>query len=420
MASLFANLVPLLFCIIALYFLLKIGTDDSSKIGTIKIISYLTSLEILYRVSGVTFLPYELSKYIQIFFCLYTIILNTKAKLHPIGIFIILLSLPSLILFEYEVYKFLVFNSFGIYALAVFVSFTAFNRVNIHTFISILLNFIYPIISFLVFITIRTPSFEEINFELGANFETSGGFGSNQVSTILGALSCCIIILIIMKRPIANRIWLTYSLLVYAIFRGLITFSRGGMFGLAMSVVLSWLFFKKTGFSNLIQFVGLAVISGLIFIYSNSLTGGNLLLRFQGESSGSIAGSKEKDNETLTSGRNLILESDLAIWQDNIVLGVGPGKSQFVRYKYGLDLEVAPHIEFSRLLAENGLFGLIINLILIIWPFYIIRKTSSSNFKFVKALLFIFAYSSTFHSATRNGVAPFFYGLASLDIYDEL
>jgi hypothetical protein len=412
-------LVPLLICLITVLFIFKLALNDSSKINTFRIIAYLTSLEILYRATGVTFLPYELSKYIQIFFCFYTIILNTNAKFHQIGFFIILLTLPSLLLFEYNIYKYLVFNSFGIYALAVFVSFSAFQKISVQSFASILLSFIYPVISFLVLITIRTPSFDEISFDLGANFETSGGFGSNQVSTVLGAFCCCLVLLIILKKAISNRYWLTYSLLVYALFRGLITFSRGGMFGFLISLILPWLFFKRISITNFFQMAGFLILSILIFIFSNNLTGGQLLLRFQGETAGTLDGVKEKNSENVTSGRSIVFESDLNIWEDNLLLGVGPGKSQFIRYKYGLDMDVAPHVEFSRLLAENGIFGLIINIILVFWPVFIINRTKSSQFRFIKAVLFIFAYSSTFHSAMRNGIAPLFYALASLDIYEE-
>ncbi len=400
-------------------FIFKLAFNDPSKINTFRIIAYLTSLEVLYRATGVTFLPYELSKYCQIFFCFYTVILNANAKFHYIGFLIIMLTLPSLILFEYDIYKYLVFNSFGIYALAVFVSFSAFQKLSVQSFASILLSFIYPVISFLVLITIRTPSFDEISFDLGANFETSGGFGSNQVSTIIGAFCCCLVILIIFKKPIINRYWITYSFLIYAIFRGLITFSRGGMVGLMLSVLIPWLIFKRTSISNIFQMASFIFISSLIFIFSNNLTGGQLLLRFQGETKSTLDGVKEKNSESITSGRNEIFESDLNIWGDNLILGVGPGKSQFIRYKYGLDLDIAPHVEFSRLLAENGIFGLIINIILVFWPVFIINRTKSSQFKFIKAVLFIFAYSSTLHSAMRNGIAPLFYGLASLDIYEE-
>ena len=42
------------------------------------------------------------------------------------------------------------------------------------------------IIPVLVFSIIQTPDFKDISFQLGAVAETAGGFGSNQVSTVLG------------------------------------------------------------------------------------------------------------------------------------------------------------------------------------------------------------------------------------------
>ncbi|WP_332910234.1 hypothetical protein [Algoriphagus boritolerans] len=45
---------------------------------------------------------------------------------------------------------------------------------------------LYPILSVLVYTIIKTPDLDSVEFSLGANFATAGGFGSNQVSTILG------------------------------------------------------------------------------------------------------------------------------------------------------------------------------------------------------------------------------------------
>jgi O-antigen ligase len=105
------------------------------------------------------------------------------------------------------------------------------------------------------------------------------------------------------------------------------------------------------------------------------------------------------------------------MWLDNFIIGVGPGNLQFLRYKYG-DYEdlLPPHTEQTRLLAENGIFGLAINIIIILWPIHIIWRTRDRNMKFIKSMLFIFAYATMFHSAIRTGLTPLLYGLASMDI----
>ena len=56
---------------------------------------------------------------------------------------------------------------------------------------------------------------------------------------------------------------------------------------------------------------------------------------------------------------------DLDIFYDNLFIGVGPGQANILREKYGFGKKVAAHTEFSRMLAEHGILGLISLLILI-------------------------------------------------------
>ena len=51
-----------------------------------------------------------------------------------------------------------------------------------------------------------------------------------------------------------------------------------------------------------------------------------------------------------------ILLADLELWARNPILGVGPGMAAWGREEI-LDARISAHTEFSRLLAEHGLFG---------------------------------------------------------------
>jgi len=55
----------------------------------------------------------------------------------------------------------------------------------------------------------------------------------------------------------------------------------------------------------------------------------------------------------------------LNIFADNPLLGIGPGAGTEKRVDYGYGDRVAAHIEYSRLLAEHGLFGVFSLLILV-------------------------------------------------------
>ena len=414
-AAIFPIFVPLLFLVVAGLGLLKYSSHDRSKFYTLLFISYLTGLEILNRSVGGSFLPYEVGKYVQIGFIVVNIFLAGTRFNSFIGLLIIILLLPSLIVFPPDEYKNFIFNSLGIFTLGFVLAYAAYNKIFINDFIRILKAFLLPCITFVTYITLKTPDYADIDFRLGANVATAGGFGSNQVATLLGAAICLLVIMLDQKYYIVNR-FITQGLILYFTLRAFLTFSRGGVIGMIVSVLVAFLFFRKIKQSSLIKLLILASALVVMFIITNAITNGQLLLRYKGETTGTLAGSKEKNLESLSSGRNNYAEVDIYMWLDNIILGVGPGNVQFLRYKYALYDDAPPHTEATRLLAENGIFGLIINLILIFWPVYIISRTSNRDMKFIKSMLFIFAYATTFHSATRTGLTPLLYGLASMDI----
>lgn len=415
LAAILPFIVPFyILCVILLY-LFKYGIEDVTKINTIIFISYLTGLEILYRVSGVSFLPYETSKYIQICFIIWNIVISKTWFNSKVGILIVLLLLPSIIIYPPPEYKYFVFNTMGMFALGLLIAFIAYTEISFKNFLKILRAFLYTTITFVTFITIKTPALSDIEFELGANEETSGGFGTNQVATIIGASLCLLIIMIDQRHYLYNRV-ITIITIIYFALRGLLTFSRGGIFGVVLSIIVSFIFYKKLKQKNIIQLVVLGVATTAIFIIANNLTGGLLLLRYQGETAGTLAGTREKDAKVLASGRTIYAQVDLDLFMDHPFLGVGPGNSQFQRYKYNIYDEAAPHTETTRLLGENGLFGLGVNLILILWPIYVIRKTPERSIRFIKSVLFLFAYATTYHSAMRTGITPLFYGIASMNI----
>jgi hypothetical protein len=413
--------IPLLFLAVSLLYLIKYSAYDKHKAYTLLFISYLSGLEILNRSVGGSFLPYEIGKYIQIGFILVNMFFAKTWFNSFIGILIILLLIPSLSVFPSDTYKYFVFNSLGIFTLGFIIAFTAYQKIFINDFIKILKAFLFPCITFVTYITLKTPVYSEIDFRLGANVSTAGGFGSNQVATLLGASICLLVIMLDQKYYIINRLF-TQVLIIYFTLRALLTFSRGGVVGMILSVLIAFLFFRKIRKDSAIKLAVLASAMVIVFLITNAITNGQLLLRYKGETTGTLAGSREKTLESFSSGRNNFAEVDLYVWADNIILGVGPGRVQFIRYKYGLYDDAPPHTEVTRLLAEDGLFGLAINLILIFWPLYVISRTPSRDMKFIKSILFIFAYATTFHSATRTGLTPLLYGLASMDImsFDQL
>ena len=417
-AVIFPLFIPILIIGVVFSYLFIYSRNDENKLQTLLFISYISGLETIYRASGEFFLPYEISKYVQIVFVLLNLFIVRTRFNSFVGILLLILMLPSLILFPADNYKYFVFNTLGLCSLAFLIAFTAYQKISFADFTRILKTFLYPCISFVTLITIKTPDFSDIEFSLGANFETTGGFGANQVATLLGAAICFLIILTDQKRYLGNRL-ITIGFIIYFTLRALLSFSRGGVLGMVIALGLAFILFKKIKQKNLVRLALIILALTAVFVITNEMTDGLLLLRYQGETTGTLSGSKDKSIEGLSSGRSSYAEVDMAQFFNNIFLGVGPGNSQFLRYKYGLYDESAPHTEATRLLAENGIFGVLINIILVVWPIYIVYKTKGMELRFIKSTLFIFAYATTFHSAMRTGLTPLFYGLASMNIVPD-
>ena len=116
-------------------------------------------------------------------------------------------------------------------------------------------------------------------------------------------------------------------------------------------------------------------------------------------------------DQSLLIGRTKIMAIDLEIFMDNFWLGVGPGAAHHLRWVYGYDSAVGAHSEFTRMLAEHGLFGLISLSSLLILSFREYRMRVSYN-KIILGCMSIFSILTMLHSAFRIALPGFIYGLS--------
>jgi O-antigen ligase len=165
----------------------------------------------------------------------------------------------------------------------------------------------------------------------------------------------------------------------------------------------------KVVFFSLVTIIGIS----LIFVVANNLSKGLLLQRYLGETEGTIGGYKEKDFDVFTSGRATIFSEDIALWNQFPILGVGCGASRYMRSSGD---NVAPHMEFSRLLAESGILGLLYFLLLLRYLFNILKRNKYSPRKQILFAICAIAILSSFHSAMRTYITPLFIILSSLII----
>lgn len=371
------------------------------------------------------FVPMEMGKYFLVFAILLLfyeqIIRNKPARLYSTGMLIIVFLLPSLLVnlsgFSRDQW---VFNVLSILQLSLLLIITARERWDIERFCRTVQVGLTPIIAILIFLSLRTPNYANIDFSLSANKAASGGFGSNQVSTILGMGIVFTVLLMLLKRPLFSVNWANYALLGYLLFRGLLTFSRGGMVVAALAVFIAAV---PIIFTNMRSFVRnmaiILIIIGMgfvIFSKVNDLTGNQLLLRYEGETKGTATGSKDKTINTVTSGREVIFMADIDIFENNPIFGVGPGGAVELRYDYGFEDRTAAHIEYTRLLSEHGIGGLCVIFVMLIFPIVWIRKQRVGIWRGVSAGLFTIGILTCLHSAMRTNTTVVCYTLAAIPV----
>lgn len=387
-------------------------------------LAYYLGMEILARaIQASPIVPYESGKYCMVAFLIAGLLFTSRgSRLNVAGWVILGLSIPSLMVArgEFE-YTDIVFNYLGVFNLALALIY--FYKINLSEkgLLTMFRLCIYSIIPLLVSVTLKTPDFDDLEFSLAASFETTAGFGSNQVSTILGLGFLLIGYCYLTGQKIFSDNWISIALFGLFFFRGLLTFSRGGVIA---GVLVLLLVFVATYFWPMKKRIRGTTLAGTVFvfvalagisIYANRLTDNILMLRYQGETESTLAGKREKDISLMTSGRLDVFLSDVRIWSENFWLGVGPGESSNIREERGLG-KVAAHVEISRLLSEHGLMGFFISLMLLTYPFKSFLVSRRNSERLLKICLFSFAILTSFHSAMRTNVTPFLFGLAAVQL----
>jgi hypothetical protein len=159
------------------------------------------------------------------------------------------------------------------------------------------------------------------------------------------------------------------------------------------------------------------VISIPVIFYINDVTDGNLFLRYQGETQGTLVGSKEKTLDTYTTGRVSIFWGDWETFKNNWLFGVEIGQSR--NYRKETELQQS-HVELSRILAEHGLFGLLAIVAFIKNGINIFKnKLESKQIKYLMFALWCIGFITTWHGATRTIVPFIFMSISLVRIVDK-
>lgn len=378
--------------------------------------AYMVGSEIILRMTDGNPV-YEFSKYGVMIFILVGAYFNGISKNAGAYWFFLLLLIPSVIITSTELNytlslrKEISFNISGPVCLAVCSIYTYNRRISSEQINNILLCIGLPIISCVSYLFLFTPNLRDIITGTDSNGLASGGFGPNQVSTILG-LGMFIFVSRLLLLSNSKYLFVINLLITLQItFRGLITFSRGGMItGFAMIVVLiivSYFFINKR---NRMQMLGMVVFVIIAFAlawgYSSEQTNGLINKRYSNQD----AVGRVKEDQF--SGRTELAEDEIQTFLKHPIIGIGVGRNMEQRFERTGEVVVS-HNEITRMIAEHGALGILGLMILFFTPLilYIDNKYN------IYLLCFLFFWLLTInHAAMRLAAPAFIYSLSLLKV----
>lgn len=421
---LFGNLGVIIWILCVIPFLLidllNAGKEEIFKL--VVVLAYISGIEILARISKTSpWVPYEFGKYSYICFLILGLIKFKQQKATP-GFWVVVLSLPSLLLIPWEGYRDYFVNSFlGIFLLGL-VSHLLYGKILSKEQLKVVfLNYLYGTIGVAVAVIIKTPELSDIKFKLSANFDTSGGFGSNQVATVLGAGFMLVGLAFLLRIRLFPLKFTDLGMMVIFFFRSVLTFSRGGVFVGFLGVLAAYIVPGSTSKMRKVKVIHVMTILLLVFgvFYRiNDITGSAVLNRYKGETQGTLEGHREASATTFSSGRFDLFLAEIKIFATNPILGVGPGGGYEYREKhYGQ--KSASHTEVSRLAAEHGVLGVAIVLIFLFFPIIWVLKLRNKYQRMLSTAFFTLAIFTSFHGAMRTTITPLFWALGCMRFPEE-
>lgn len=389
---------------IGLYF----AWNDRSGWKVPLVVSYLAASEVLWRMTSASIF-WEFGKYaIALILILWNIRVPTRYH-NWLPLAYLALHLPSLIYtltanMEPSVLRGLVsFNLSGPLSMAV-CAFCLFARpVSDNDRIKIILAVLGPLVSTTAVCSLGTINLGS-DYEFGAesNFETSGGYGPNQVSSLLGLGA---LLAFLWAQHLGQNLQtkcVAYGLVLCFLVQAALTFSRTGVWIAAATIATAALFLIGEATKVISKMIGigtLLLVSQFVLLPAlDQFTDGMLSKRFA---------------EKGFSHREEIARGDVKLALLNPLLGVGPGMARAERTRQ-LGIGGAPHTEFTRVLAEHGSAGLLALGTLVAFGFQAYRRT---QYPFEKAWsMSLLAYAALFMMVTgmRLVMPAIAVGLAAL------
>lgn len=400
--------------ILGAYYIVKTQNKNNEALMAA---AYVVGSEVLLRMTGGN-ITYEFSKYgVMLFVCMGAYFNGFSRSAIPYWFFLLLL-VPSVVLstfvlnFDTNIRTTIAFNISGPVCLGIASLYTFRRSISIGDMNSLLLCIGLPIVSTTTYLTLYAPNIRDVITSTQSNFETSGGFGPNQVATVLGLGMFIFFSRIILESKSKFLLALNLIIAFNMTYRGMVTFSRGGMLtGFLMIVLLLGFLYIKSNFRGKVKLNYIVVIIGLAMVaiwgYTSFQTAGLINKRYANQNAaGNVKASK-------FSGREIIAQTEINMFLENPIFGVGVAKGAEVR-ETEIGVFATSHDEITRMLAEHGSLGILALLILFFTPLFLFLENS---FNMYLLCFLAFWFLTINHAAMRTAAPAFVYALALFNVH---
>ena len=408
-----AKIYTILILLAGITWMLKSKNENNEALF---ISAYIVGVEVFLRMTDGNPI-HELSKYLVIFFLIFGMLYRGFSRNSFIYIVFLLLLLPGIIIganalsFDTNVRKAIAFNVSGPICLAISALYCYQRVVNKEDLKRILIFLGLPILSMSIYLFLYNPSVKDVVTGTQSNFETSGGFGPNQVSTILGLGMFAFFTLFFVYSNTKRLIVVNLVITILMAYRGIVTFSRGGVItGLVMIVSLVVVIYlvssKKVRAKILTLSMFLVLGGGLLWSYTIYTTNGMIEYRYANKD----ARGREKADRL--GGREAIADTEIKAFMENPIFGLGVGKNKEYREEL-TGLKVSNHNEITRMLADHGSLGILGLIILFVTPLFLYLANKQHLFLLS---FFVFWLLTINHAAMRTAAPAFIYALSLLKV----
>ena len=236
LSKIYAFLIP----IVGFYVVYRTKNKNNE---VLLVAAYIVGIEVFLRMTGGNF-NNEYVKFSVIFFMLLGMVYSNFSSNAFVYWFFLILLIPGILVtatqneYDIDVKKVLFFNLSGAVCLGISAVYMFKRKISFATLQNIVLAMGLPIISTTVYLFLYNPSVRDVVTGTQSNFETSGGFGPNQVATILGLGIFVFFTQLVLFSKSKKDILLNGFLVLFVSYRAVVTFSRGGVITGVVMVVL--------------------------------------------------------------------------------------------------------------------------------------------------------------------------------------